>query len=496
MVGDAPTPRRNIEQPGGTPPDVHAGLLAAYNTKDLETLAILNPNGRQAQREAPAAGRDSTPAGTPAGNDASAGTEAPAAQKAKIENITIHSKDNLRSDTVAGTHPLAGETLPQFIKRLHPDLNDGQLAHQVKQMLKYNRDYGNDLGDGTHLDASKSVYLCSVKYLDASGHVSRIEGPTGRITEMSYGGDGKLSAYKITAPDGSVETGSKVGDSWKISKTKDGQTEETEEKSVDIDSWGDIILTDADGNQSSHLTNGTDVKTTYQDGKPTHAESIRDGQKLADYDYDYEGETAKIYATYADNPGQKVFLSEQLSPDALRALAAAQGTLQGPFIDAKHDANGRTIDYSVDLAPDGFVAQNIITSAQNLCGHAVTELESGISTSVGCARTATEALARAGFGSGIITANCETLENKLKSWNQGGHFVQVPVSQLKPADIIIGLGSDGKSGHTGIYYGNGKILANSTSKGYFAIGSLEASFGRFMPQSEHLVGYRFVPENK
>lgn len=413
--------------------------------------------------------------------DGSRHDDKPAAQPSRaVHDVTIRGK-NGNTDTISGTCPEPGESLPQLIKRLHPNLTGDQLAHQVRQMLKYNRDYGNDLGDGTKLDPSKEVYLCSVKYLDASGRVSRIEGPTGRITELAYRNDGQLAGYKISSGDGSTEEGRWLNGKWIVSKG--GQA--SEEQSVDVDPWGDIIVTDKQGSQFAHLTSGTDIRTTYKDGKPIESDSSRNGQPLDRYDYEYEGSNVKIFRTSGGESGQKVLLTEQLCPEALARLAAARGQIGRPAIGQTH------ADYEIDLPADGFVAQNIVRAAEGLCGHAVTELDRSIPANVGCARTASEALARAGFGQSIITANVEVLESKLRHWNRGGHFVQVSESQLQPADVIICLGPGPSAGHTAIYAGDGRIMGNSSRKGYFTTGNYEATFGRFA----YRVGYRFIPDD-
>jgi YD repeat-containing protein len=395
----------------------------------------------------------------------------------KATEIEVRGKNGHR-DTVSGIHPRSGETLPELLKRLHPNLSKEQLAYEVRQVLKYNRDYGNDIGLQTRLNPSKAVYLTSIKYLDARGQIARIEGPTGTITEFNYNTDGSLSSYKMTAADGStLEEAKRAGNDWIL--TRNGKTERAQ--SIQIDDWGNTIITNLNGDQLAHLTNGTDVKTTFKDHKPINSEATRQGKQTASYDYLYEGENVKVFATYSDEPNKKVLLSEQISPEALERLAAAQGRIRRPVF------RQQNASFNIDLPTDSFITQNIIRSAENLVGQAVTKFDPSIPTSVGCARMASEVLCDAGFDRGLIDANVDSFEEKLKARN----FVLVPESQLKSGDVIIAKGPGPTAGHTAIYAGNGKILGNSTGQGYFVLGDYQATFGGF----ESRVGYRYVPSN-
>lgn len=414
--------------------------------------------------------------------------QAPAAKKVESNNERSDTKSteqvleiavkgkNGHQDTVSGIQPRPGETLPQLIKRLHPNLSDEQLAHEVRQVLKYNRDYGNDLGEATQLNPTRSVYLTSVKYLDACGRIARIEGPTGTLTEFNYNTDGTLSSYKMTGSDGStLEEARKSGSEWLV--TKDGKSEQVE--AIQVDGWGNIIITKQNGDQFAHLTSGTDVATKFRDNQPVSAEATRQGKPIASYEYQYEGDNVKIFGTFLDDPNKRILLSEQLSPDALERLAAAQGRLQKPVFRQQH------ANFGIDLPTDSFIAQNIIRSAEVLVGQSVTRFDPSVPTNVGCARMASEALCEAGFDRGLIDANVDSFENKLKARN----FVMVSESQLKVGDVIIAKGPGPDAGHTAIYAGDGKILGNSTRKGYFVLGDYQATFGGF----ESRVGYRYAP---
>ncbi len=374
--------------------------------------------------------------------------------------IVIHGK-NGHKDTISGINPQKGETLPQLIKRLHPNLSEQQLAKEVQHMLKYNKDYGQDLGDGNHLDPSKPVYLSSVKYLDDAGRVTRIEGPTGRVTEIAYDGTG-VSAYKITQPNGTIsEQASKAGGSWSVVGA-DGQRQSL--AAVLVDPYGDIIATAANGKKIAHLTRGDDILTDYENGKPQSAVTLRHGNVVSQYQYEYTNEKVSCYITYSDSPNQKILLEQQ---DTRAAIA------RGEMVKARVE-NG---DVSVDMAPDSY-AGRMMQAAQNLIGVHVDDVASGIPRNVGCARMVSEVLVRAGFPKSIVHAHCNNLTDNLKSHG----FKQVSVKDMQPGDIIMGGYGVDDNAHTGIYAGNGRIVANSSSRGYFCTDTYDNVFGGFSTQ--------------
>jgi len=256
----------------------------------------------------------------------------------------IHGREG-RSDTVAAIKALAGETISDLIKRLHPQLPAQRLASEIKHLLQYNKAYGNDLGDGSHLDG-KNIYLNSMKLYDNQGHVTRIESPTGRATDITYDANG-ISGYKITSADGTIlEQGQKpAGQSgWQV--TRGDQTQPL--RSVDVDQWGDITVTDADGNKIGHLTRGDDVLTKYSGDTPLESETLRDGQVTTRYQYQMQGGELRVYAMYADHPEQKVLLSDDTSRDAMDLVRCGVG--KGDDIAAAAAAS-----YAGDIPSDAYV---------------------------------------------------------------------------------------------------------------------------------------------
>lgn len=254
----------------------------------------------------------------------------------------LHGKQG-RSDTVDAIKAQAGETIGDLIKRLHPDLPAERLASEIKHLLQYNKLYGNDLGDGSHLDG-KNIYLNSVKLFDEQGRVRRIEGPTGRCTDITYDGNG-VSGYRITNPNGSLlEEAHKLPSGWQL--TRGNQTETL--RDVDVDRWGDITATDENGNQVGHLTRGDDVLTNYNGDTPIASETLHDGDVTTKYEYQ-KGNNGQlsVYAIYADNPSQK-YLLDDTAGDAMARVRC--GTGHGDHMAAAAEAA-----YGGDMPADTYV---------------------------------------------------------------------------------------------------------------------------------------------
>jgi hypothetical protein len=230
----------------------------------------------------------------------------------------LHGKQG-RSDTVAAIKAEAGETIGALIKRLHPQLPADRLEREIKHLLQYNENYGNDLGDGSNLDGKK-IYLNSVKLYDQQGRVTRIEGPTGRCTDITYDGTG-ASAYRITNPNGSVlEEAHKLSSGWQLTRGDQTQTL----RQVDVDHWGDITVTDDNGNQVGHLTRGDDVLTKYDGDTPVESETLHDGEVTTKYQYEKQNGLLRVYAIYADNPSQR-YLLDDTADDAMDRVRCGTG---------------------------------------------------------------------------------------------------------------------------------------------------------------------------
>lgn len=372
------------------------------------------------------------------GNDNTASKHIPelriTGESEQVRDIKVTSKSGA-SDTLAGINPRPGETLPHLIKRLHPDLSEKQLASEVQKVLKYNRDYGNDIGDGSALDADKAVFLTSVKYVDEKGRITKIEGPTGRVTEVVYDAKG-ISAFKITEADGRVSEVAGRDADGKWTATRDGKTVAL--KDVEIDIYGDITTTDNNGNTSGHLTRGDDIHTQVQDGKPIQSVTIRDGKQSVVFEYEVVPGGTQIFARYPEDPGRRVALN---SVELMKRLV--MGTGHAPELRAG-EPNTASAEPAADVAPDAHMANRIARAAYQ-------EARSR-NTTGWCYSGVADALDNLGinlYGESAYMAKGQLLRDK--------RFAVVSLNDLKPGDVLVhGKSAGHEHGHIAVYLGNGQ----------------------------------------
>jgi len=356
----------------------------------------------------------------------------------RVHNLTVHNDGKGLSDTVAGINPGQGESLSHLLKRLHPDLSDEQLAKEVQKVLKYNRDYGNELGDGHKLDSSKSVFLTSVKYVDEKGRITRVESPTGIVTAVSYDGAG-MSGYKITGPDGKTvieEAHKDSGGKW--TAVRDGQAVKI--AAVEMDIYGDITVTGADGNKVAHLTRGDDVYTRFNNGKPVESTTLRNGEQQVSFEYDAVDGGYKIYARYPSDPDRRVLITPELDEESVKRITLALG--QGP---KAYAARVREMEpESGDPAPDEYVAGSIVNAAIRSANahHSVGWCYAGVA----------DALDKIGVhlhGEYAYMAKDQLLHDK--------RFQVVSINDLRPGDVLVhGASGAHTSGHIAVYLGRGQ----------------------------------------
>lgn len=367
-------------------------------------------------------------------------------------DVVVHNVNHSRSDTVAAINPRPGESLAQLFQRLHPDLSDKQLASELQKVLKYNRDYGNDLGDGKSLNPDKAVFLTSVKYLDDQGRITRIEGPTGRVTQVSYDANG-ISGYAITGPDGRVVEQARKDAGGKWEGTKDGQPIDVADAEIDI--YGDITVADSAGNRVGHLTRGDDVLTRFAGGKPVESETWRDGKPLTVFEYEETNNGYKVYARYPGDPQRRVLISPDSDEESIKRVTLALG--DGPKAYAQlAQSEGPECG---DVTPDQYMARNIVSAAKESARE---------HNSVGwCYAGVAEALDHVGVhlhGRHAYMAKEQLLQDK--------RFQVVSINDLRPGDVLVhGRTGDHVSGHIAVYLGDGQEASDHiqhviTGKGY------------------------------
>jgi hypothetical protein len=279
-------------------------------------------------------------------------------------DVVIHGK-NGHSDTVTGVTPESGETVPQLIHRIYPDLSPDQLHKETAQFVKYNRDYGNNITADSRLDSCKPVYLPSIETTDSDGRVNRIQSPNGNTTEIAYDGD-KVSGYRI------MDNSGRIVES--VSSTSNGQYDLVNSdgkqmvlKNVAVDGSGNITLTDEQGDKIGHLTRGDDVYTQFQSGKPACATVVRNGQIDSTYQYDYSDNQASVYATYADRPSERMLLNQQDNQESILRLSEGRGD----DVASANPHSGAVSTTGDDVLPDQFGTRllqklNLPVTAANL----------------------------------------------------------------------------------------------------------------------------------
>jgi hypothetical protein len=223
-----------------------------------------------------------------------------------------------RRDVVTAVMPAPNDTLATMLQKMHtnPSLSERQLKDEVQALLKYNKAYGNDLGDGTKL-GDKPVYLTSVKFRDAQGHITKIAGPTGRVTEFEYQ-DNNVVGVKIADPNGQlVEDLKKDATGW---KSADGSRSV---KNVAVDGNGNVTVEQNNGDKIARLTRGDDVLTKHIDGRPMTATTSRNGVETVSYRFAYQPNGEAIALAKFDRAAQEIELDEQQANLWLQRIKAA-----------------------------------------------------------------------------------------------------------------------------------------------------------------------------
>jgi hypothetical protein len=317
-------------------------------------------------------------------------------------DLVIHGKNGHES-FVAAINPAPGESLSELMKRLHPDLSSRDVDREVQHMLQYNKAFGHDLGDGAHLDPTKSVYLTSIKHLDENGRVNKIESSTGKVTEIAYDSKG-VAGYRITSPNGTIEEQASKDSAGKWTMIlANGQTQRI--SGVQVDQNGNLISIDQSGNKLSHLTRGDDVYTQYYDGKPQSAATTRDGRLISKERFEYTDGKIRQYAFYGDYPNKEILVSEQSETTG--------GNLGGGCIDDSNAHAEKIVSVAVRTAASMTKATNGRTGY--------------------CAAGVYQSLVDAGVGD--FPAGNATEMGEMMS--RSGKFERVPLSQVQKGDVIV-----------------------------------------------------------
>jgi hypothetical protein len=317
-------------------------------------------------------------------------------------DLAIRGKSGHES-IVAAINPAPGENLSDLIKRLHPDLSSAQVDREVRHVLQYNKAYGHDLGNGAHLDPTKSVYLTSIKYFDENGRVNKVESPTGKLTEIGYDSKG-VAGYRITSPNGTIEeqASKDAAGKWTMILAN-GHAQGISH--VIVDPEGNLVAIDQAGNKLSHLTRGDDVYMQYHDDKPQSAATTRDGRLVSKERFEYTDGKVRQYAVYGDYPNKEILVSEQSE--------TTEGNLSDGCIEVSNGHAEKIVSVAVRTAA------NMTKATNGRTGY--------------CAAGVYQSLVDAGVGD--FPAGNATEMGAMMS--RSGKFQKVSLSQVQKGDVIV-----------------------------------------------------------
>lgn len=348
---------------------------------------------------------------------------------AGVKEMEVVGREGCRA-IVCGVEAQPGDTVTSIFRRLHPSLPEHRLAAEVKKMLKYNREHGNDLGDGDTLPAGKRVFLTSVRHYDDAGRITSVVKPDGSSLELSYGENGSLGRFLRKDPDGKV-VGSGAHDpesGWIISDC--GKTNPV--KGVQVDRFGNLVIDINDSSRKVELANGTDLSIDVIHGKPARVEAQRGGNKVFSVDYLYDGQYAHVVTRYFDADGR--------STDVRKLILLQELSLERP---------------GFSLAPDGDdgLAEDLAESA--------TRVAARMGTTGRCAEGVQIALSEVGLSEFL---GCGHAFEMLGPLERSGKFSRVDASQARAGDVMIRQSSSGSYGHIAVITGrnaDGSLLEAS-----------------------------------
>ena len=124
--------------------------------------------------------------------------------------------------------------------------------------------------------------------------IRRMQGPTGRVTELTFI-DGVFTGFRIIESNGKlVDDLAKRGDVWKSA----GGGRQADDVTIDRDN--NISILETDGNRTAHLACGEELLTRYRDGFPTESLALKDGKETARFGFEWEEGRFSAYAKLPD----------------------------------------------------------------------------------------------------------------------------------------------------------------------------------------------------
>lgn len=316
-----------------------------------------------------------------------------------------------RQAVVHAIKTAAGDTVYDIVKGLHPGLNRTQIEHEVNQIQKYNRDFGNKIPRGGSFCRDQLVYLTSMKDHDSLGRIKKVVRPDGTLVEVKYGKTGILSSYRITDQKGLILESARSDPKGSWIQNKSGFLQVFDQARVDDN--GNIIVEELSGNLVVHLTNGVTLLVEQENNQPRKIDGYLNGARIQLIEYQSVSTGIKIETTYFDMNGFSRVVNR--------------------FV-PRHKSPPESFDYDSSQGKRAIV----------LAGK---EIASSMRTTGRCAEGVQLALARAGYSQFVGSGHAWEMLTVLSG---SGLFESVNFQNVEPGDIMVRKSATGYYGHIAI----------------------------------------------
>lgn len=342
------------------------------------------------------------------------------------EEFTIYGK-NGNADKIHGLYPRPEETLESLVRRTYPDMPENLLDKQMKQILKYNTDYDNQLDDKSTLTGDKPVYLTSLKLHDQEGRLATIIRPDGSKVKLNYlSSDGSdISSIKIEDFYGKtvLECSSNEDKPWTITGANRFGFDTFDRIRVDQEGNIDFIGSGTNLNRLQIKSNCKEVEYKQDTNKNLRVLTRINSGELSREDYRVEGAMIIKTTTYPDELG--------LPPKTSRLQIELTDT-DNPFKDIYPETRQvETMDKNTEK-----VMTRIQESAKNTA-HKMNSYRR-------CAEAVQLTLADAGMPEFLGSGHAWQM---LKPLLDSGKFVEISDKDVAAGDLMLRKSAYGDYGH-------------------------------------------------
>lgn len=344
-----------------------------------------------------------------------------------VKSITVNGNEG-RQAVVLGLEAGANQSVLTMLATLHPELSKTDLDRALRQTLKYNKEFGNDLGDGA-LRPKDKVYLTSVKTFAQDGKVTSIRRPDGTFTKLNYDKEGQLSKFTTSSHSGILlESGSQPKQGkWTVEINGERKTPDN----VSIDQDGNLTIQLSENETIKQLSNGTRIAVRLNDGKPKGIDGVLNDKKVFNITYHQEGNFVNEKTTY--------FSDSQAPIVQVKRLTLEDFSSYDPMAKDEQNEDARNL------------AKIAIRQAYNMNPTRITNSRGR------CAEGVQIALAEAGMPQFL---GCGHAWDMIEPLEKSEIFKRVSKNEVKEGDIMLRQSSSGYYGHIAIITGrntNGQL---------------------------------------